>query len=66
MESEDRLLLALDVSGAGIWQLDLKAGSFRVDERIYALLGYGRSDLADGLKFHPRKDLPGRPGKKSN
>ncbi len=51
MESEDRLLLALDVSGAGIWQLDLKTGSIRVDERIYALLGYNESDLFKGLGF---------------
>nr|MEE4269139.1 PAS domain S-box protein [Candidatus Krumholzibacteria bacterium] len=51
MESEDRLLLALDVSGAGIWQLELKTGMFRVDERIYTLLGYSESDLAEGLGF---------------
>ena len=51
MESEDRLLMALDVSGAGIWQLDLKSGALRVDERICALLGYGEADLARGLKF---------------
>ncbi|MEE4113403.1 MAG: PAS domain S-box protein [Desulfobacteraceae bacterium] len=58
MESEDRLLLALDVSGAGIWQLDLKASSFRVDERIYALLGYSESVLAEGLKFIREKTSP--------
>ncbi|WP_419656898.1 two component system sensor histidine kinase [Desulfosarcina variabilis str. Montpellier] len=51
MESEDRLSMALDVSGAGIWQLDLKSGALRVDERIYALLGYKEPDLARGLKF---------------
>ncbi len=58
MESEDRLLLALDVSGAGIWQLDLKASSFRVDERIYALLGYSESALAEGLRFIREKTSP--------
>jgi len=58
MESEDRLLLALDVSGAGIWQLDFKANSFRVDERIYALLGYSESVLAAGLGFIRQKTSP--------
>jgi PAS domain S-box-containing protein len=57
-ESEDRLLLALDVSGAGVWQLNLKSGAFHIDERIYSLLGYGRSDLADGLKFIRQKTSP--------
>ncbi len=58
MESEDRLLLALDVSGAGIWQLDLKSGGFRLDERIHTLLGYSASDLADGLRFVREKTAP--------
>jgi PAS domain S-box-containing protein len=58
MESEDRLLLALEVSGAGIWQLDLKANAFRVDERIYALLGYSESVLAEGLGFIREKTSP--------
>ena len=57
-ESEDRLLLALDVSGAGIWQLDLKTNLFRVDERIYTLLGYNESDLVDGLKFIRERTSP--------
>ena len=57
-ESEDRLFLALDVSGAGVWQLNLKSGAFHIDERIYSLLGYGRSDLADGLKFIRQKTSP--------
>ena len=51
LESEDRLLLALDVSGAGIWQLDIKSGAFLVDDRIYALLGHSEADLIDGLRF---------------
>jgi PAS domain S-box-containing protein len=58
MESEDRLLLALDVSGAGIWQLDLKTRTFRVDERIYTLLGYSESDLAEGLGLIREKTSP--------
>ncbi|MDX2454367.1 PAS domain S-box protein [Desulfosarcina sp.] len=58
IESEDRLLLALDVSGAGIWQLDLKMRSFRVDERIYTLMGYSESDLAGGLGFIREKTSP--------
>ncbi|HSO19447.1 MAG TPA: PAS domain S-box protein, partial [Desulfosarcina sp.] len=51
MESEDRLVLALDVSGAGIWQLDLKTGAIMGDERIYSLLGYSDIELARGLRF---------------
>ena len=52
MESEDRLLLALDVSGAGIWQLDLRSGTLAVDERIYGLLGYDESNFArDSIQF---------------
>ena len=57
-ESEDRLSMALDVSGAGIWQLDLKSGALRVDERIYALLGYKEPDLARGLKFVRKNTAP--------
>jgi PAS domain S-box-containing protein len=57
-ESEDRLLLALDVSSAGIWQLDLKSGAFLVDDRIYALLGYNEADLIDGLRFVQEKTSP--------
>jgi PAS domain S-box-containing protein len=59
MESEDRLLLALDVSGAAIWQLDLKSGEFRFDERIFSLVGYDRSDLDQGLRFLREKTTPG-------
>ncbi|BBO85393.1 hypothetical protein DSCO28_59590 [Desulfosarcina ovata subsp. sediminis] len=57
-ESEARLLLALDVSDAGIWQLDLKSGALRVDKRIYSLLGYTESDLAMGLEFIRSKTTP--------
>jgi PAS domain S-box-containing protein len=57
-ESEDRLLLALDVSEAGIWQLDLRSGAVRVDERMYALLGYGESDFAEGIRFVRDKTEP--------
>lgn len=57
-ESEDRLLLALEVSSAGIWQLDLKSGAFLVDDRIYALLGYSEADLMDGLRFVREKTSP--------
>ncbi|WP_319523693.1 PAS domain S-box protein [Breoghania sp.] len=59
LESEDRLLLALDVSGAGIWQLDLKAGSIIVDDRIYNLLGYEAADLTHGLRLMRDKTDPG-------
>ena len=58
LESEDRLLMALDVSGAGIWQLDWKSGALRVDERIYALMGYKEPDIAPGLKFVKEKTAP--------
>jgi PAS domain S-box-containing protein len=57
-ESEDRLLLALEVSSAGIWQLDLKSGAFLADDRIYALLGYSEADLIDGLRFVRDKTRP--------
>jgi PAS domain S-box-containing protein len=49
----------LDVSEAGIWQLDLRSGALRVDQRMYTLLGYGESDFADGLKFVRYKTEPG-------
>ncbi len=58
MESEDRLLLALDVSGAGIWQLDLKTGAILADDRITTLLGYREADLIDGLQFIRDKTSP--------
>jgi len=58
LESEDRLLLALDVSGAGIWQLDLKTGSIIVDDRIYNLLGYEEADLTHGLQLMRDKTDP--------
>ena len=58
LESEDRLLLALDVSGAGIWQLDLKTGSIIVDDRIYNLLGYEEADLNHGLRLMRDKTDP--------
>ncbi|MFO7714187.1 ATP-binding protein [Desulfosarcina sp.] len=58
LESEDRLLLALDVSGAGIWQLDLKSGAFRVDERIYSLLGFGRQEQVEGFRFIRERTSP--------
>jgi len=58
LESEDRLLLALDVSGAGIWQLDLKSGGILVDDRIYNLLGYEEADLNNGLRLMRDKTDP--------
>ena len=58
LESEDRLLLALDVSGAGIWQLDLKTGSILVDERIATIMGYAQEDLIEGLPFIREKTAP--------
>jgi PAS domain S-box-containing protein len=62
LESEDRLLLALDVSGAGIWELNLKSGAIRVDERISNLLGYGVSALDDGLALVRKKNVSGNMG----
>ena len=58
LESEDRLLLALDVSGAGIWQLNLHSGSILMDERIATILGYKRTDLIDGMKLLREKTAP--------
>ncbi len=57
-ESEDRLLMALEVSSAGIWQLDLKSGAFLVDDQIYTLLGYHEVDLINGLRFVREKTSP--------
>ncbi len=59
MESEDRLRLTLDVSAAGIWQLDFKTGAFHADQRIYDLLGYSASDLAEGLTSFREKIAEG-------
>ena len=59
MESEDRLLLALEVSGAGIWQLDLRSNVLTLDERIYSLLGYSAKEtIQDGFQFLKSKTTP--------
>jgi len=39
-ESESRLALALDAANDGIWDLDLRTGSFYSSDRFAAVLGY--------------------------
>jgi PAS domain S-box-containing protein len=58
MESEDRLLMALDASAAGIWELDLKTDGFRYDERIHAVLECEKADLDRGMDFFREKIDP--------
>jgi PAS domain S-box-containing protein len=57
-QSEDRLRLALDVSGAGIWQLDLKSGALLMDDRICDVLGYDPDQLKDGLALIRENTMP--------
>jgi PAS domain S-box-containing protein len=39
-ESEERLKLALEVQGAGIWEMDLKTGRVSMDPRVCEQLGF--------------------------
>lgn len=60
--SEERLSMALAVSGAGIWEWNLKSDLVHFDERFHALLGYQPgelpSDLQGWLSYHHPEDLP--------
>ncbi len=60
--SEERLSMALAVSGAGIWEWNLKSDLVHFDERFHALLGYQPgelpSDLQGWLTYHHPEDLP--------
>lgn len=46
---KERLDLALDATGAGLWDLDLGRGTLEVDERWEALLGYGQGSFPGSL-----------------
>jgi PAS domain S-box-containing protein len=43
---EDRLSLALQCAGLGVWDVDLNSGDIRVDERCAEMIGYRREELA--------------------
>ena len=42
--SEERLSLALEVSLAGVWELNLKTGDFQVDTKQFAFFGYAEDE----------------------
>ncbi|MFO7753117.1 MAG: PAS domain S-box protein [Desulfobacteraceae bacterium] len=42
--SEERLSMALEVSLAGAWELNLKTGEFQVDSTQFAFFGYARDE----------------------
>jgi PAS domain S-box-containing protein len=46
-ESEERLSLAVDSAGAGLWTLDFAMGRFWVTEQARALFGYLPDDVID-------------------
>ncbi len=43
-QNEERLRLALDISGAGIWSLDLASGYFWMADRTRTLLGFTQDE----------------------
>ena len=61
-ESTDRLLLALDVGDAGIWEWDLDADEVHFDASFHALLGYEPRELPTSLQewmsYHHPADVP--------
>jgi PAS domain S-box-containing protein len=60
--SEQRLELALDVTGASAWELDVRTGSLHVDAASLGRLGYTPTDaprtLAEWLQLEHPEDLP--------
>ncbi|MDB5970252.1 MAG: hypothetical protein JWQ90_2702 [Hydrocarboniphaga sp.] len=42
-----RLTLALQVSGIGVWDFDLAAGNFDIDDALYRIYGKKRGDVTD-------------------
>ena len=44
-ESEERLSLAADSAGAGLWTLDYRTGTFWATERARAIFGYSPDDM---------------------
>lgn len=55
LKSEERLSLALEVSLAGAWEVDLKTKKFTFDSNLYSSLGYSSDDppkeISDILKI---------------
>ncbi len=44
-ESEERLKLATEAAGIGVWELDLKTGIFQWDEQMLAIYGLHEADF---------------------
>ncbi len=53
-DSEERLRLALDAAEMGIWEWDVKAGTYRWNDQTFRLLGYEPQSF---VRVHP-DDLP--------
>ncbi len=60
-ENEERLSLALDVSGAGIWRWHVTKGEVSFDDRFHRMLGYSEGELPGTAEawrsFHHPDDL---------
>jgi PAS domain S-box-containing protein len=50
-ESEQRLALAADSAGAGLWTLEFSAGVFWATERGRSIFGYSPDDVLDMARF---------------
>jgi PAS domain S-box-containing protein len=50
-ESEERLAMAADSAGAGLWSLQLHTGVFWVTERTRAIFGYSSEEVVDVERF---------------
>ncbi len=49
-DGEERLSLALDVSGACAWELNLKTNELHVDRRFHEILGYAMGELPNSRR----------------
>jgi PAS domain S-box-containing protein len=47
LESQERLSLAVESAGAGLWELDFATGAFWVTEKARALFGYQPEEVVD-------------------
>ena len=50
-EAEERVSLAADAAGAGLWAFDYAAGSFWVNDRIRAIFGYAPDEAVTAPVF---------------
>ena len=62
-ESEERLRLALESAGEGIWEWNRVTGTVHFDQRALEMLGYRPGELKAGFEFwmgeiHPEDRLP--------